>query len=212
MAKLDEKTQAARRERVLNAAELCFARQGFHRTSMQDICREAGISAGALYVYFVSKEALISGICEREMRDLTIRLNAVTAAPDFMQGLIALGEAYTVHQPPEKVRLQVEINAEALRNPAVAEIVRAIDAFVVQSFERLLEDAQRNGQIRPTAGIPAIARILNIIGDGVCWQRAMNPDFAAAEVLPLILSMIAPLLNPAGSADADQTAAGPKSE
>lgn len=200
MAKLDEKTQAARRERVLNAAEQCFARQGFHRTSMQDICREAGISAGALYVYFESKEALISGICEREMHELTARLNSVRAAADFMQGLVALGEAYTVHQPPEKLRLQVEINAEALRNPAVAKIVHTMDAFVLQSFERLLEAARDAGQIKPTAEIPAIASILNIIGDGMCWQRAINPSFVPADILPLLFTMIAALLNPTNSA------------
>jgi HlyD family secretion protein len=196
MAKLDEKTQLARRERVLNAAEQCFARQGFHRTSMQDICREAGISAGALYVYFESKEALIRGICEREMHELTARLNAVKASPDFMRGLAALGEAYTVHQPLEKLRLHTEINAEALRNPAVAEIVREIDGFVLQSFERLLEAARDAGQIEPTAEIPAIARVLNTIGDGMCWQRTLNPDLDTATILPLLFVMITPLLNP----------------
>lgn len=212
MAKLDEKTQAARRERILNAAEHCFTRQGFHRSSMQDICREAGISAGALYVYFESKEALISGICEREMQELSTRLGAVQAAADFMQGLVALGEAYTIHQPPEKVRLQVEINAEALRNPAVAEIVRAMDGFVIESFVRLLEAARDAGQIRPAAEIPAIARALNIIGDGLCWQRAINPGLAAADILPLLFTMVTPLLNPVPPAEAAAAQPSPQSK
>ena len=66
MPKLKPDTQRARREHILEAAELCFARAGFHRTTMQDICKEAAVSPGALYVYFDSKEALIAGICERE--------------------------------------------------------------------------------------------------------------------------------------------------
>ena len=68
MPKLKPDTQRARREHILDAAEHCFARAGFHRTTMQDICKEAGVSPGALYVYFDSKEALIAGICRARPR------------------------------------------------------------------------------------------------------------------------------------------------
>ena len=43
---------------------------GFHRSTMQIICREAGISAGALYLYFPSKEALIEGLTERDREQM----------------------------------------------------------------------------------------------------------------------------------------------
>ena len=66
MPKLKPDTQRARREHILDAALTCFARGGFHATTMQAICREAGVSPGALYVYFDSKEALIAGLCERD--------------------------------------------------------------------------------------------------------------------------------------------------
>ena len=56
MPKLKPDTQRARREHILDAAEVCFARAGFHRTTMQDICKEALISPGALYVYFTSRK------------------------------------------------------------------------------------------------------------------------------------------------------------
>ena len=62
MPKLKPEVQQARRERILDAAEQCFARAGFHRTTMHDICKEAGVSPGALYVYFDSKEALVNAL------------------------------------------------------------------------------------------------------------------------------------------------------
>ncbi len=59
MPKLAPKTQQARREHILDAAERCFITKGFHPSTMDDICREAHVSSGALYTYFVSKEDLI---------------------------------------------------------------------------------------------------------------------------------------------------------
>jgi len=69
-------------EHILDAAEQCFARAGFHRTTVHDICREAGVSPGALYVYFDSKEALIAGISERDRAEFADRLDALANAPE----------------------------------------------------------------------------------------------------------------------------------
>ena len=80
MPKLKPDTQRARREHILDAAEHCFANSGFHRCTMQDICREAGVSPGALYVYFSSKEALIAGIAERDRADFAARFDALAGA------------------------------------------------------------------------------------------------------------------------------------
>src|SRR4029453_15843619 len=116
MPKLKPDTQRARREHILEAAELCFARAGFHRTTMQDICKEAAISPGALYVYFDSKEALIAGICERDRAEFAEHFAALAAAPDFLAALAALGEEYFVNQPAHKRRMCVEIGLESTRN------------------------------------------------------------------------------------------------
>ena len=54
-----------RRQQILDAAATCFSRRGFHQTTMQDICREAELSPGAVYRYFPSKDAIIEGMCNR---------------------------------------------------------------------------------------------------------------------------------------------------
>src|ERR671912_2252537 len=55
-----------RRARILDAAEHCFVRSGFHRTTMQDVAAEAGMSPGNLYRYFPSKDAIVAGLSERD--------------------------------------------------------------------------------------------------------------------------------------------------
>src|SRR5262245_1009362 len=64
MPKLLETTRAERQERILRAAVACFARRGYHGTTMEEIATEAGIAKGAAYVYFPSKEALFLALYE----------------------------------------------------------------------------------------------------------------------------------------------------
>ena len=69
---------------------------------MHDICKEAGVSPGALYVYFDSKEALIAGISERDRAEFAERFAALAKAPDFMEALRELGEQYFLDEPADK--------------------------------------------------------------------------------------------------------------
>ena len=61
MPRVSAQHQSDRRNEILEAAQRCFVRSGFHHASMQDICAEAGMSPGKLYRYFPSKEAIIAG-------------------------------------------------------------------------------------------------------------------------------------------------------
>lgn len=62
MARVSQEHLDARRRQILDGAARCFARDGFHGTSMQDVLKEVGLSAGAVYRYFSGKEDLIAAI------------------------------------------------------------------------------------------------------------------------------------------------------
>lgn len=196
MPRLKPDTQLARREHILEAAELCFARSGFHRTTMQDICREAGISPGALYVYFASKEDLIAGIAERDRNELARRLAPLADAPDFMAALQAVGERYFVEEPAHKRLMCIEIGVESTRNPKVGQIFRAVDQFVLQSFERLFQRLIEEGRIAPRLPVPELARAFMLVGDGLFWRRATDPSFDGKVMLPAAIAMITTIINP----------------
>lgn len=197
MPKLNAATQAARRAHILDAAERCFARAGFHRTSMQDICREAGVSAGALYVYFASKEGLIAGIAERDRSKLAGEFAKLASTPDLATALAKLGEHYAVEEPKHKRLMCVEIGIESTRNEAVGAIHRSVDDFVRQSFEQLFERAVAEGRIQPSLSPKALAEIILVIGDGMFWRRAIDPNFNPKSVIPAITAIVAGLLNSA---------------
>ena len=203
MPRLKPDTQRLRREHILDAAELCFSRQGFHRTTMQDICKEAAVSPGALYVYFDSKEALIAGIAERDRNEFQERFAALSAAPDFLAALSQLGEKYFVEEPAHKRLMCVEIGLESTRNAKVGEIFRSVDVFVRESFQALFQRLKDDGRIDPVLDIPTLAQVFVTIGDGMFWRRAVDPGFDAKLILPAVTSVLGLLLQPKTTAPAE---------
>lgn len=196
MPKLKPSTQAARREHILDAAERCFARSGFHRTTMQDICKEAQVSAGALYVYFSSKEELIAGISERDRANFCERLSDLASTDDLVGALAGMAGHYALEQPRHKRALCIEIAAESTRNPAVGEIFRSVDRYVIDSFERIFSEADRAGEIAPAVDARMLAQLLVLLGDGLFWRLAVDPGFDAEATLPALMKVVARLVNP----------------
>jgi AcrR family transcriptional regulator len=195
MPKLKPATQHARREHILDAAEVSFARTGFHRTTMQDICKEAEISPGALYVYFSSKEDLIAGIAERDRAQFAERFAELSAAPDFLKALEALGKHYFAEEPAYKRTMCIEIGLESTRNLQVGEIYRSVDKFVAESFEKLFGRLAKEGRISPDLDIATLAKVFTVIGDGLFLRRAVDPDFDPKKVVPAVVNLIGKLLN-----------------
>jgi AcrR family transcriptional regulator len=195
MPKLKPATQRARREHILDAAEVCFAHAGFHRTTMQDICREALISPGALYVYFNSKEDLIAGLAERDRSDFAERFADLSASTDLMQSLSELGNHYFDEEPAHKRTMCLEIGLESTRNPKVGEIYRSVDRYVHGSFEKLFAALQAEGRIAPDVDIPTLTKLFSVIGDGMSMRRALDPTFDAGGLVPAVMALIGKLLN-----------------
>lgn len=196
MPKLKPETQAARRDHILDAAMLCFARAGFHRTTMHDICKEAAVSPGALYVYFDSKEALIAGLCERDRAEFAERFAAIEKAPDFLAALNELAAHYFIADAPHKRLFVVEMGIESTRNPRICDIYGSVDRYCQDRFVALFDRLKSEGKIAPAIDIPSLAQAFNIIGDGLFWRRAVHPDFNAGDVLPTLTAVLRDLMNP----------------
>ena len=205
MPKLKPDTQKLRREHILDAAELCFARTGFHRATIQDICREATVSLGAVYVYFKSKEDLIAGITERDRAKLAEQLSAVAAAPDLLAAFASLGQHYMVEEPRHKQQLVIDIGCESMRGGPVGEIFRTCDRLVLEQFEALFKRAIAEGKIAPSLDARTLATVVALIGDGLFWRRGVDPDFDAKTMVPVMTALIGTLLNPVTAPVANPT-------
>jgi len=205
--KLKPETQQARRDHILDAAERCFAKNGFHGTTMQMLCKEADVSPGAFYVYFASKEALIAGISERNRSEFSERLSQVADNPDVLTAMNQLADQYFVDDPQHKLAMAIEIGAESIRNETVRELHTACDQAVAENLTAWLTKLNAQKRIDPTLPIEDVTQLMQIIGDGLLWRRALEPSFDAEKAMPAILTLLGMLLGtPAPASFSSSTA------
>src|SRR3984957_14060186 len=121
MPKVTDQYRDARRDQILSAARRCFLRDGFHATSMQDLFAEAGLSSGAVYSYFASKDDVIAAIAEENMRDVVAMIQDIaTQRPARPVGAVLADVMEMVHAKDTQDglgKLTVIVWSEAARNP-----------------------------------------------------------------------------------------------
>ncbi|MFN3656875.1 MAG: TetR/AcrR family transcriptional regulator [Pseudolabrys sp.] len=209
MPAIQAQRQSDRRAEILEAAERCFARSGFHGASMQEICAEAGMSPGNLYRYFPSKEALIVGISERNRAEAAASFALVDEAPAFFEGLAGLARHHFIERTDVEVGLCAEIMAESRRSPEIARLYQDIEREIHGRIADMLRHAAERGEIRRDIDIDAAATTLMVLGDGMSWRRSVDKSFDPERVLPMILQMVHCLLakpeNCAGKAEGAQS-------
>lgn len=183
-------TRAERRDqqtqRILDAAKTCFVRSGFQGASMHDICTEAGMSPGALYRYFSSKEAIIEAICEADRREDARIFEAVLSNPDVVEGLVfgAVTHIRYVHET-NAAPLFAQICAEAMRNGVVESTCREHMEAVQAMFRAYIGAALERGEIDPVTELDALVPALMAIVHGMALNDlpALGVSYEKLEAL-----------------------------
>jgi hypothetical protein len=139
---------------------------------------------------------LIAGLAERDRGEFQDRFAPLTQADDILNALRVIAEQYFVDEPAHKRLMCVEIGVESTRNAKVGEIFRSVDSQVHGSFRDLFERLTREGRIAPDFDIDTLAQLFAVIGDGMMWRRAIDPEFKPAALLPAVTAMVGSLLKP----------------
>ena len=165
MPRLAEATRNERRADILAAALACFARTGYHDTTMTEVADAAEVSKGTPYVYFQSKEALFialhdawdCGLSDRIAEEVGTLPDEARASPRRVLLAVALAVGTHVVDHADTCRVLMEARTLAAYNPQIA-------AAVASSADR---DRRRLGDLF-RAGVGA--------GD---WPSDTDPDLAA---------------------------------
>ncbi len=166
-----------RAQQILQAASGCFARRGFHQTTMQDIAEAAGLTAGALYRYFGSKDELIVALVAEDQRQVLERISAVLEEPDTERALAAL-LAFGIEDlsDPERNAVRFEVAAEAARNPLARAVCLEIYDGVLERLRVFVQRGIDEGVFAPPFDARSTAQFLLALGDGLAYLKTICPE------------------------------------
>jgi len=178
MPKVTPEHLEARKNQILEAARACFLRKGFHQTTMQDICQECGLSAGAIYRYFGGKEDIVEAASEqgraqqmdliRHIRERLRTPEALEALAQHFFGLLATVEDWT---PAE-----LQIWAESLRNARLHQIMRRGYQEYLDVLAGMVGQGMAEGKFNPNLDPKAVTQVAIAIFEGTAMQKAVFPD------------------------------------
>ncbi len=167
--------KADRRGEIVSAALRCFVAHGYERTTMRQIAVEAGVSTGAIYVYFSTKAAMLQAVChESAATERAALLAALADLPADMDpiaaGLTAVLSPNLALSPDERrahERLHLVMLHETARDPLLAASGRETLTAWRDLTMSLARNEQANGRIAADIDLDALADILMALPYGL---------------------------------------------
>jgi AcrR family transcriptional regulator len=202
MPRVTESHRAGRRAEILVAAARLFAGNGFHNTSMAGIITESGLSAGAVYSYFRSKEELIGAVADLVMSTADevfdeLLADEATPSPADVADAMVHGITERLISDPEigvdMTRLAVQVWAEALRNP---DVLARVSGVVVQLRGYCAEAARRwqeAGNLPADAVPDQVGAAMLSLVQGYILQRLLLPSTVAPDYLAGVRALLTPM-------------------
>lgn len=200
MPRVSEEHLERRRQQILDAAQVCFTRKGFFETSMQDVFAESGMSAGAVYRYFKSKDEIVAALASQT----TVPVRAVLAErvrdeplPTPAELIATVAEEVIRHSGPEGVvRLAPQAWALAMVNDDVGDFVRATMGGLRQTLGEYAGRMVAEGWLPPETDIDAVAKTVLSLFPGFILQHLILGDITP-ETIARGIETLVPIRVPA---------------
>jgi len=167
-----------RKNQILDAATAVFARLGFHDARMDDIVQESGLSKGALYWYFKSKEDIITAISQRlfttDIEQLVGLLHAEGSVSERLQQLIQARIA-GLQEMSDVVTILFEFYATALHQDGVRQFIKAYFQNFHELLVALIQQGIDRGEFRSVDAVAAAAA-LDAVFEGLVVRWLIDPE------------------------------------
>ena len=188
----------ARRDQVLTAAAECFRRKGFHAAGMAEISRTAGMSAGHIYNYFESKEAIIESIIEKDMEEMFSIFEHFEGQPEDTLTVLLNGLNIGVqrHMDTGECAVDLEMLAEAGRNNKVAKLLRDADTQARNRMRQLLINERSVIKDIDEAELESRINVIFSVMAGLLLRKVLYPELTEETVLIALRPAMRTLLMP----------------
>jgi len=162
----DEKYMLQQRQRIIEAAFRCFARQGFQKTSIRAICKEAGLAVGTLYIHFKDRHEILAsmrGIAgEQSIEDVKFQ-----SWEEFVGFLNVIIDLKNNPKSIEYIACDLKLAAEALGNPELASMFKERQKELLRWLKQCLSGFAEQKQIKLPLGVETTACSLRYLINGI---------------------------------------------
>lgn len=181
------------RARILKAAVRRFAIAGYYAASVDDICSEAGVSKGAFYHHFPSKQAIFLALMEGWLTMIDMGLDAARKATvpetlmnmtDLLPGVFASAE--------DRLPMFLEFWLQASRDKAIWNAIIAPYHHYQESFTKLIAEGITEGSLKPVdaevAAQAIVSMAVGLVLQGTLDPKGANWEKTARESMRLLMN------------------------
>jgi AcrR family transcriptional regulator len=176
-----------KRQDILDSAMICFAKKGYETTTVDEICKQSGVSKGTIYTYFKSKAEIYMDLMERQTIDSVAKINsALESLPTSFEKLDFLFSIYDKDYSEVTIGelvVNLEFKLHSSRHPEVNEKLSAMrQKYTVVYIKEIIEAGQKNGEINKNCSAHIYAEVFWTILHGV-FMQLVHKDYPYHEVL-----------------------------
>jgi len=184
MPKISDERRAERLEQILEGARRCFAENGYEGATVAKLEREIGLSRGAIFNYFPSKEDLFVELAVRD----SSRMSEIWRE----QGLEAIVRE-VVELDPAWLSVYLELFRRVRNDDDFRERIESRQKEVAPANRARIEEAQRDGEFRDDLGPREIGIFVNLVLNGLALMRAGGEELPSTD---LVLSLLRDAIGP----------------
>lgn len=152
----------------------CFSRQGLLAASLNDIAKEAKMSAGLLYYYFKSKDLIIEAAFEYTTDETIDLIEHMLDRRNFVDAVLSVSEDAARERAELQISpgLHLEFNAEGARNPVIRELLQRRIGAVAKALAAAVDRAIAAGQVAPNVDKKTLVDGISLLWTGLATMRA----------------------------------------
>ena len=184
MPKISDERRAERLEQILVGARRCFAQNGYEGATVAKLEREIGLSRGAIFNYFPSKEDLFIELAVRD----TARMSEIWRE----QGLEAIVRE-VMELDPAWLSVYLELFRRVRNDDEFRERIESRQKEIAPANRARIEEAQRSGEFRDDLGPREIGIFVNLVLNGLALMRAGGEELPSTD---LVLSLLRDAIGP----------------
>lgn len=193
---VSEEYKEKKRQEILQSAHACFAKKGFEASTVDDIVAHSGLSKGAIYNYFKSKDEIYLALMEGQTKESGTKFTeAISERQTALDKLGYLFDAYLDNDPNDEdnkdlALVHFEFRLYSTRNPELkSSLTKRYKDFFVTLLAGIIKEGQEAGEFKGQLDPGTYADIFWAMVNGVTLQATIIENYQYKAILKEMQTM-----------------------